>query len=69
VKHSIQAPPSAKPTVWRRIFPHDAGDEIERERADRPDDPTEPEEWDPDETPPMPMPAVRIWDRSGERNG
>ncbi len=63
MRHSIQPQPSAKPTVWRRIFPDDAADEIERETTDRTDDPTEAEDFDPDETPPMPRPAFRIGDR------
>jgi hypothetical protein len=63
VRHSIQPQPSAKPIVWRRKFPDDAADEIERETTDWPDDPTEAEYRDPDETLPLPRPAFRIGDR------
>ena len=63
MRHSNQPQLSAKPTVWQRLFPDDAADEIEREMADRPDDSTEAEDFDPDETPPMPRPAFRIGDR------
>ena len=57
--HLNLAPRSATPKAWRRIFPDTATGEIGRGAADRPDDPTEREDFDPDETPPRPMPAVR----------
>ena len=63
MRYSNQPQPSAKPTVWPRLFPDDAADEIEQGTADWPDDSTEAEDRDPDETPPFPRPAFRIGDR------
>ena len=60
--------PSAKPKAGRPAFPDTATGKIGRQTIDRPidrpDDPTETEDFDPDETPRMPRRAVRIeeWD-------
>ena len=61
--------PFAKPKAWKRISPDTATGEIGREAVDRPGDPTETKDFDPDETPPVPRPAVRIgeWDVEGDR--
>jgi hypothetical protein len=58
----------AKPKAWRPSFPDTVTGEIGR-MTNRPDDPTEMEDFDPDETPPMPRPAFRIeeWDAEGKR--
>ena len=62
--HLNLAQPSAKPKAWRPVFPDTATGKIGRQTIDRPDDPTEAEAFDPDETPRMPLRAVRIeeWD-------
>ena len=56
--------PSAKPKAGRPAFPDTATGKIGRQTIDRPDDSTETEDFDPDETPRMPRRAVRIeeWD-------
>ena len=62
--HLNLAPPSVKPKAGRPVFPDTATGKIGRVTIDRPDDPTEVEDFDPDETPRMPRRAVRIegWD-------
>lgn len=62
--HLNLAQPSAKPKAGRPAFPDTATGKIGRQTIDRPDDPTETEDFDPDETPRVPRRAVRIeeWD-------
>ncbi len=66
--HSNQPHPSAKSGVRRRAFLEIAPREIGRGTVNRPDDPTEAEYPDSEETPPMPRPAVRIGERGTEEN-
>jgi hypothetical protein len=65
--HLNLALPSAKPKASRRILPDTTAGETGTEAVDRPDDPTDTEDFDPDETPSRPMPAVRIEERNAER--
>ena len=58
----------AKPKAWRPSFPDTATGTIGRKTI-RPHDPREMEDFDPDATPPMPRPALRIegWDAEESR--
>ncbi|HSD67137.1 MAG TPA: hypothetical protein VLF95_10575 [Vicinamibacteria bacterium] len=64
MRHSKQPQRPVEPRAWRRIFPDDAIDEVEEGgTAEQEDDLTDVEDRDPDETPPMPRPAVRLENR------
>lgn len=58
--HLNLAQPSAKPKAGRPASPDTATVKIGRQTTERPDDSTETEDFDPDETPRMPRRAVRI---------
>lgn len=66
--HLNFAQPSAKPKAWKRSLPDTATGKVGREAVDRPVDSTDAEGFDPDETPAMPRPALRIEERDAEGN-